>query len=144
MGARRLVLDANILIRAVLGKRVKHLIITYAVEVEFFAPEPAYHDVEHHVPTILTKHRRGNEIDASLAYLTQLREVVIPVPEEVYLGKKAEALARIEQRDPDDWPVLATAILFGCPIWTEDNDFFGTGVPTWTTDRVELYLKPTD
>ncbi len=27
-----------------------------------------------------------------------------------------------------------------CPIWTEDADFFGTGVATWTTDRVELLL----
>ncbi|WP_455227346.1 PIN domain-containing protein [Lautropia mirabilis] len=32
-------------------------------------------------------------------------------------------------------------VLDACPIWTEDQDFFGTGVPTWTTDRVELYLK---
>jgi hypothetical protein len=30
--------------------------------------------------------------------------------------------------------------MLGCPIWTEDNDFFGAGVPTWTTDRVELFL----
>ncbi|WP_415630048.1 PIN domain-containing protein [Nocardioides dubius] len=27
-----------------------------------------------------------------------------------------------------------------CPVWTEDQDFFGAGVPTWTTDRVEIYL----
>ena len=25
-------------------------------------------------------------------------------------------------------------------VWTEDADFFGTGIATWTTDRVELYL----
>jgi len=28
----------------------------------------------------------------------------------------------------------------GCPVWTEDADFFGAGVATWTTDRVALYL----
>jgi PIN domain len=27
------------------------------------------------------------------------------------------------------------------PIWTEDQDLFGSGVATWTTDRVEVYLK---
>jgi predicted nucleic acid-binding protein len=54
---------------------------------------------------------------------------------------KGEALARIEKRDPDDWPILATALALDCPVWTEDNDFFGTGVPTWMSDRVELYLK---
>ncbi|MCA0306243.1 MAG: hypothetical protein LCH87_02525 [Actinobacteria bacterium] len=29
-----------------------------------------------------------------------------------------------------------------CPIWTE-TDFFGTGILTWTTDRVQLYLDTT-
>jgi hypothetical protein len=32
-------------------------------------------------------------------------------------------------------------LLFDCPLWTEDRDFFGCGVPLWTTDRVEIYLK---
>jgi len=80
----------------------------------------------------------------SLAYLAQLRETVLAVPEEVYLDHQAKALARIEQRDPDDWPILATALALTCPVWTEDNDFFGTGVPTWTTDRVEIYLRSAD
>ncbi|HSV44587.1 MAG TPA: PIN domain-containing protein [Ramlibacter sp.] len=31
-------------------------------------------------------------------------------------------------------------MLLGCPVWTEDTDFFGTGVATWTTSRVKLYL----
>jgi predicted nucleic acid-binding protein len=44
-------------------------------------------------------------------------------------------------RDPDDWPIVAVALLLDFPIWTEDQDFFGTGVATWTTDRVELYLR---
>ena len=76
--------------------------------------------------------------------LGQLRELVLAAPEEVYLDHKAVALARIEQRDPDDWPILATALALECPIWTEDNDFFGAGVPTWTTDRVEIYLSSAD
>ncbi|MCX7232945.1 MAG: PIN domain-containing protein [Burkholderiales bacterium] len=25
-------------------------------------------------------------------------------------------------------------------MWSEDADSFGTGIATWTTDRVELYL----
>ncbi len=31
------------------------------------------------------------------------------------------------------------ALLLDFPIWTEDQDFFGSSVATWTTDRVELY-----
>ncbi len=144
MVAPRLVLDANILVRAVLGKRVKNIIATHAVNAEFFAPEVAYDDAERHLPEILTKHGRADDIGDSLAYLAQLRETVLAVPEEVYLDHQAKALARIEQRDPDDWPILATALALTCPVWTEDNDFFGTGVPTWTTDRVEIYLRSAD
>lgn len=36
--------------------------------------------------------------------------------------------------------VELAALALGCPIWTADQDFFGCGVATWTTDRVELYL----
>jgi predicted nucleic acid-binding protein len=48
---------------------------------------------------------------------------------------------RVTPRDPDDWPVVVVALLLDFPIWTEDQDFFGSGVATWTTDRVELYLR---
>ena len=61
-----------------------------------------------------------------------------------YQAKKPTALARIGPRAPDDWPVLACALLLNCPIWTEDRDFFGTGVATWTTALVEQYFTEPD
>lgn len=137
----RIVLDANILIRAVLGRRVKKIITEHAEHAEFFAPELAFGEAERHLPEILAKHGREDQIDQALAYLGGLQAVVLPVPEDVYASVRAAALSRIESRDPDDWPVLAAALVIECPIWTEDRDFFGTGVPTWTTDRVELYLS---
>jgi predicted nucleic acid-binding protein len=103
-------------------------------------PEVAYADAERYLPEILAKHDREDEIDQALAFLEQLRAVVLAVPEEAYEHRRADALSRIESRDPDDWPVLAAALVIECPIWTEDQDFFGVGVPTWTTDRVEIYL----
>lgn len=53
---------------------------------------------------------------------------------------RTQSLARIESRDAADWPVVALALLLDCPIWTEDQDFFGTAIATWTTDRIELFL----
>ena len=66
------------------------------------------------------------------------------VPASSYEPMRAAALARIGPRDPDDWPILACAMLLNCPIWTEDRDFFGTGVATWTTALVELYFTNPD
>ncbi len=43
---------------------------------------------------------------------------------------------------PVSLAVMACALMLGCPIWTEDADFVGTGVATWTSDRVAHYLKP--
>ncbi len=36
--------------------------------------------------------------------------------------------------------VFNNAMTLSCPMWTEDADFFGTGIATWTTDRIELYF----
>lgn len=79
---RRLVLDANILIRAVLGSRVRGVITTYAADVEFFAPSTAYDEAERHLPEILTKHDRADQVEAALDYLTQLRNTVLPQRQE--------------------------------------------------------------
>jgi predicted nucleic acid-binding protein len=76
--------------------------------------------------------------------LQALAAVIVPVPSASYESLKEKALARIGLRDPDDWTVLACALLADCPIWTEDIDFFGTGVATWTTALVELYFTETD
>lgn len=136
---RGLVLDANILIRLVLGTRVRELVLTHIEVVSFFAPAVCFHDAEKYLPNLLA--RRDVDPDPALEVLDRFQRLIRPVPEEVYLPAQVEALARIEQRDVQDWPVLATALVLDLPIWTEDQDFFGTGVPTWTTDRVELYLS---
>jgi len=138
MSNKAIVLDANILIRAVLGKRVRELIVAHAGTVQFFAPDIAYADARKYLPALLEK--RGVDSEAALAVLDALESIVQPLELGVYSGLQAQAMQRIAMRDADDWPVLACAMTIACPVWTEDADFFGTGIATWTTDRVELYL----
>jgi len=138
MSNKAIVLDANILIRAVLGKRVRGLILHNAATVKFFAPEVAYADARKYLPALLAK--RGVEGGIALAVLDSLETVVQSIDVDLYEGMRQQALQRIAIRDADDWPVLACAMTLGCPVWTEDADFFGTGVATWTTDRIELYF----
>jgi predicted nucleic acid-binding protein len=138
MGDRAIVLDANILIRAVLGRRVRELVGDSADKVQFFSPDVAYADARKYLPELLEK--RGVNSESAMAVLDALESLVWPLELGVYEGFKTQALQRIAMRDADDWPVLACAMTIGCPVWTEDADFFGTGVATWTSDRVELYL----
>ncbi|MBV9300860.1 MAG: hypothetical protein JOY62_12430 [Acidobacteriaceae bacterium] len=53
MPGKALVIDANILIPAVLGKRVRKMIETYTGEVSFFVPEAAFADAEKHLPELM-------------------------------------------------------------------------------------------
>lgn len=138
MSNKAIVLDANILIRAVLGKRVRELIVANAGSVQYFAPDVAYADARKYLPALLEK--RGVNSAAALTVLDILESLVQPLERDVYSGWQTQALQRIALRDADDWPVLACAMAIACPVWTEDADFFGAGVATWTTDRVELYL----
>ena len=73
--------------------------------------------------------------------LEQIEQVVEVVERRLYQDFAQPAQERIVARDPDDWPVVAAALFLQCPIWTEDKDFFGSGIATWTTDRVELFLS---
>ena len=138
MSKKAIVLDANILIRAVLGRRVRELIVDSAEVVQFFAPDVAYADARKYLPSLLEK--RGVESEPAMAVLDALESIVLPLELGVYEGLQTQALQRIAIRDVDDWLILACALTIGCPVWTEDADFFGTGVATWTSDRVELYL----
>jgi hypothetical protein len=52
-----LLLDANILIRAVLGSRVLFLLRKYAGHVEFLAPDTAFRDAGEHILVILERRR---------------------------------------------------------------------------------------
>ncbi|TAF99107.1 MAG: nucleotide-binding protein [Betaproteobacteria bacterium] len=139
MSGKALVLDANILIRAVLGKRVRELILENTGSVKFFAPDVAYAEARKYLPALLKK--RGVDAAAAMTVLDQMERIVQPIDAELYVAMQQQALQRIAVRDADDWPVLACAMTLGCPVWTEDKDFFGTGVPTWTTDRVTVYFS---
>ena len=138
MKNKAIVLDANILIRAVLGKRVRELIVDYAETVQFFAPDVAYADARKYLPALLAK--RGVKSEPAMAVWDALESIVRSLERGVYAGLQTQALQRIAICDADDWPVLACAMTMGYPVWTEDADFFGTGIATWTSDRVALYL----
>jgi predicted nucleic acid-binding protein len=135
---RKIALDANILIRAVLGRRVFALLKAYE-SVAFYAPDVCFDEACENIPRILTS--RGKDPQAGLAVLDQLDPLVQSVDQADYRDFEQLARERMAARDIDDWPNAAVALMLNIPVWTEDQDFFGSGIATWTTDRVELYLQ---
>ena len=128
--------------RGVLGTRVANLIRDYAAQIEFFTVEEAFQDVTTYIPEVLVKRGGGEaEIQAALTKLDSFRLFLQTIPTALFEPLESQARDRLKGRDEDDWPYLALALVMDCPIWTEDKDFFGSGIPTWTTDRVEIYLQ---
>jgi len=108
-----IVLDANILIRAVLGQRVGQLLDQYSRQgVHFYAPETAYAEAEEYLPNLL---RKKGKPDTDLASaLDYLKSKVKPVEKDSYGLFETEAKARLAGRDEDDWPVLGAALALAC------------------------------
>lgn len=137
MERKRLVIDANILIRGCLGVRVRTLIADYADRVDFFVAEANVAEAADYLAD-LARSKKLDQAVCTEALLSLMRVVQI-VEDTMLESAREEALARI--RDADDWPALALGLQLECAIWTEDQDFFGTGVATWTSSTVERYLS---
>lgn len=135
---RRLVLDANILLRGILGTKVLMLLERYEDNIAFYTPDICFEDARKYIPDLAT--RRGFDPGTGLRVLDELANIVEMVDRTLYEEHEEAARNRIALRDPADWPIVATSLLLDCPIWTEDRDFFGIGVATWTTQSVELYF----
>jgi predicted nucleic acid-binding protein len=124
--------------RAVLGKRVRFLLANYAGRIDFLATQSVFDEARNRLPEVL--HKRNLAHGHFIAYLDSLENVIRILKFQIYADLEATARRRLARRDEDDWPSLAAALALECPIWTEDTDFFGCGVATWTTDRIEMYM----
>lgn len=138
---RALVLDANILLRGVLGTRVRALIERYADGLSLITAHSCVEDARKYLPELCARRRWA--VAPALELLDALLTGIQVVEDALLAEFETAARERLATRDPDDWPALALALALNAPVWTEDTDFFGTGVATWTTRNVEIYLGAT-
>lgn len=143
----RLIVDANILVSELIRQRGRKLIAR--PELELYMAEKAWDETTYEL------NKRVNKIiDKGIFSLTvgqnllkdgiALAEArVVIVPHEIYAPYQTVAKNRIP-RDPNDWFTVALALAIEAAIWTNDNDFFGCGIATWTTDTLLAHLIETD
>jgi predicted nucleic acid-binding protein len=137
--SKRIIVDANILIRAVLGVRVRELIERFCESTAFYVAESNVEEAMQYLSELAP--RRGIREDIWREAFAVIMGAVQIIPQVELAAAESEARARIGRRDPEDWPAVAAAVQFDCPVWTEDEDFFGSGVATWTTSTIEIYLQ---
>ena len=117
-----LVLDANILLRAVFGIRVMQILETYEDVAGFYSPDVCFAEAEKYIPDVAK--RRGLNSALARSILQDVTGIIQPVDKSLYESHEKLARERIQRRDPRDWPVVAVALMLGLPVWTEDQDFF--------------------
>jgi predicted nucleic acid-binding protein len=141
LASRGLVVDANCLIRIALNSPIAEKLLRQRDRIVIYVPQNAASEAYSRLPEIMDK-RGAKEISlkAALQNLGRFLAYSQLILEGSCADQLSPAAMRIADRDPDDVPVVATALTLQCPIWTEDKDFFGIGLPTWTTGKLPLYL----
>jgi predicted nucleic acid-binding protein len=124
----RLAADANVLLSAVLGGRARLILQSPQVE-ELLTTRTTLAEVREYAQVLARKKR----LPADLLLLAVASVPVTVVDQQVYRTSIDEAKQRIGRRDPDDIEILALAIHFHIPVWSNDKDFEDAGVPWYTT-----------
>lgn len=139
----RLVVDASVLIGELF--RVSGRDRLTDDRLDLFIAEHALEEVHHELPKrarrIGVRHEVPHDMEQLVAACFDAVDFnVATIPAAVYAPYEGEARWR-SVRDPDDWPTVAAAMAVDAAVWTEDHDFFGTGVATWTTATVRAWLQ---
>ena len=127
-----IVLDANILIRAVLGRRVRQLVDTYASRgFRFVTPDVAFVDAEKYLPPLLRK--RGKPDADVLQSLDYLKQIIEPIDPDFYgeFESEPESVCAVAMRMTGrcwqpHWDLIAT---FGAKTKTFSGREWRSGRP---------------
>lgn len=131
----RLAADAEVLLAAILGGRSRLILSSPKIE-QIFTAEPTIAEVREYA--VLLARKKHLPADLLLLAVASL-PVTIVTPGD-YASSLAEAKRRIGRHDPDDVPLLALAIEFKIPVWSNDKDFEESGISRFTTEDLRRKL----
>lgn len=140
----RLVVDASLLVGQLLREKGRRRLAD--PRLELFIPEQMLEEVERELPKRVRAFARAHDLEPALAdelgatCLEAVAANVAVVHEPVYAGLEDEAQSR-SVRDPNDWPLVASALALSAGIWTADDDLLGVGIATWTVDTLDNWLR---
>jgi predicted nucleic acid-binding protein len=140
----RLVVDTSVLVGELLRAAGRQRLGDERLEL--FIPEQMWGEARVELPRRITAFCRRRGIEPRVrdelieTCLATIEASVTVLDEAIYAALEEEARSRA-LRDPRDWAVVATAMALGAAIWTNDNDFLGTGVATWTTESLQRWLE---
>ena len=139
----RLVVDTSVLVGELLRSSGRQRLGDERLDL--FLPERMWNEARVELPRRITAFARRRDLDVTVrddlvsVCLQAIEANIVILDEAIYSALEDEARSR-SRRDPADWAVVATALALDAGIWTNDNDFLGTGVATWTTETLCSWL----
>lgn len=139
----RLVVDTSVLVGELIRKAGRVRLAD--PRLDLFIPERMWAETQVELPRRIAVFARRHRLDSPIAdeltraCLEAVEANIISIDHAVYAPLEDEARERC-RRDASDWPVVASALVLSAAIWTNDGDFLGTGVATWTTDTLQRWL----
>ena len=139
----RLVVDTSVLVGELLRAAGRERLGDDRLEL--FLPEETWVETTVELPRRIAAFTRRRGLDRTVgdalasACLEAVDANIVILDKAIYTPLEDEARARTP-RDPADWAVVASALVLSADIWTNDNDFLGTGVATWTTETLRSWL----
>jgi predicted nucleic acid-binding protein len=123
-----ILIDANILVSAVAG-RTKDVVgdaiarnLELATTLAQFEEAWRVLTIKLHVPSSVVED-----------YFAIIQPNLTIIDVDAFANFESAARARLHDRAEPDWPLLAAALAYEGEIWSHDRDFFGVGVPIWST-----------
>lgn len=139
----RLVVDTSVLVGELLRASGRERLGDDRLEL--FLPEGMWNEVQIELPRRIAAFARRRDLDRTISDalssvgLAAIEANVVVLDAGIYAALEDEARSR-SVRDPRDWPAVAAALAVTADIWTNDNDFLGTGIATWTTETLQRWL----
>lgn len=128
------VVDSNIIVSAVLGLSGPFLRLV-AENVHVILPERVYDEASKRTATLLAQKMHA-PVDLSF-----ILDITNWAPTAFVDRHEHDARWLLDADRQSDWPILATAMVYGAPVWTNDKDFAGTGVATWNNRTIRYLIN---
>jgi predicted nucleic acid-binding protein len=126
-----LIVDANILLGAVLGKSLPLLAEIATRDSALLVPARMMVEAR----TVVADQER-TKIPGAFDRLLRAEAMVTILEPAHYEHHEGRARDRLYGEGQKDWPLLAAALALDAPIWSNDKHLWGTGVAVWLTRNI--------
>jgi predicted nucleic acid-binding protein len=131
-----LIVDANILLGAILGQSLPLLADIAARDAALLVPARMMLETR----TVVADTKR-TPAPGTFDRLLQAESMVTVLTPNHYEHMEARARARLTGKGVKDWPLVAAALALDAPVWSNDKHLWGTGVAVWVTRNIRYWNK---